>query len=79
MPDEDGYQVAGDLQVGGYAALEGDLGESLMGPLGFTAEVLDDEGWDEPVVAGFGTVSGQLRYVSPDQVESWGLFRWRTS
>ena len=82
MPDEDGYLVAGELQVGSYAAGEFDLGERLCGPLGFTAVERDEEVgvWEDvPVAEGFSTVRGELRYVSPDQVESWGLFRWRTA
>lgn len=63
------------LSVGAYGALEGDLGESLMGSLGFSADVWDvPDGGDDCLVAGFctGAFSG-LRYVSPDQAESWGL------
>lgn len=52
MPDDEGFSVAGELPLGAYAALEGDLGESLAGPLGFSAVrgdvVVADESYGVP-------------------------------
>lgn len=42
---------------------------------------IEDRDEDDDVDAdrAFATSPGSVRYVSPDQVESWGLFRWRTA
>lgn len=63
MPDDEGYLLPGELQLGSYAALEGDLGESLMGPLGFSAVGVDAE--DEVAVSapGFPSVPGLVVFV----------------
>lgn len=69
MPDSEGYLEAGELPLGAYAALEGDLGESLMGPLGFSAAGRDEVFVDGVEVGGVRTVPGLVRYV----VQAGGL------
>lgn len=75
MPDDEGFSLPGELQVGGYAAIEGDLGDSLCGPLGFSApERPLDEFWGVEggelvfVPAGFATgaySASDVRFVCP--------------
>jgi hypothetical protein len=64
MADDDGFSVAGELQVGGYAALEGDLGDSLAGPLGFSAPAVE---WESDglvfAAAGFSTVRALVAFT----------------
>lgn len=73
MPDDEGFLFPGELQLGAYAALEGDVGESVMWPLGFVHPV--GEGLDEErtvrVVGGWSTVPGEIRFVCPEQVLTW--------
>ena len=70
---EDVESVAGDLQVGCYAALEGDLGERLCAPLGFGSVWDDGDVGPEGFVAsaGFQTAPGRLVFVEAERVWSW--------
>ena len=67
------------LAVGGYAALEGDMGESRMWPCGFSAPERPQDGFsdDERGYLASGRFTGgssrvfPVRYVSLWQWESW--------
>ena len=80
MPDDEGYLVPGDLPLGTYAGLEGDLGEGIRPLAGFGREILppedsfsgnDADEWLEMAVNPGGFSTGlPVRYVL---TRGWGL------
>ncbi len=63
MPDDEGYSLPGELPLGSYSSMEGDLGDSLMGPLGFSIpeeEEAESFGFTSP---GHSTVPAVVSYL----------------